>query len=54
MKVKKENNLVDLEWFALNCKYTYYIEECIKSKEPTIQNIQSLLNGEIEEKDTTN
>ena len=49
VKVKKENNLVDLEWFALNCKYPFYIEECIKSEEPTVQNIQSLLN-KIEEK----
>lgn len=47
--VKRENNLVDLEWFALNCKYPFYIEKCIKSEEPTVQNIQSLLNR-IEEK----
>lgn len=46
---KQDNNLVDLEWFALNCKYPFYIEKCIKSESPTVQNIQSLLNR-IEEK----
>ena len=49
VEIKKENNLVDLEGFALNCKYPFYIEKCIKSEEPTVQNIQSLLN-KIEEK----
>jgi hypothetical protein len=47
--VNEKNHLVDLEWFALNCKYPFYIEKCVKSEEPTIQNIQSLLN-QIEEK----
>lgn len=47
--IKRENNLVDLEWFALNCRFPFYIERCIKSEEPTVQNIQSLLN-KIEEK----
>jgi len=47
--VKQSNHLVDLEWFALNCNYTFYIERSIKSEEPTIQNIQSLLNT-VEEK----
>lgn len=47
--IKKENNLVDLEWFALNCRFPFYIEKCIKSEEATIPNIQSLLN-KIEEK----
>ncbi len=47
--VKEHNHLVDLEWFALNCNYPFYIEKSIKSEEPTVQNIQSLLN-KIEEK----
>lgn len=47
--VKKENHLVDLEWFALNCSYPFYIEKCVESEQPTVQNIQLLLNR-IEEK----
>ena len=47
--VKQENQLVDLEWFALNCQYPFYIEKAIKTEEPTVQNIQSLLNR-VEEK----
>ncbi len=47
--IKQHNHLVDLEWFALNCNYPFYIEKSIKSQEPTIQNIQSILN-KIEEK----
>ena len=49
VSVKQSNQLVDLEWFALNCTYPFYIERCIKSEEPTVQNIQSLLNT-IEDK----
>lgn len=47
--VRRNNHLVDLEWFALNCRHKFYIEKSIKSEEPTVQNIQSLLN-KIEEK----
>ena len=47
--VKQENQLVELDWFALNCQYPFYIERCIKTEEPTIQNIQVLL-ARIEEK----
>jgi len=47
--VDQNNQLVDLEWFILNCKYPFYIERAIKSEEPTVQNIQHILH-EIEEK----
>lgn len=50
--VKKDNHLVDLEWFVLNCRYPFYIEKAVKSQEPTVQNIQYLLNV-IEEKTST-
>jgi hypothetical protein len=49
VSIKTNNQIVDLEWFALNCRYPFYIEKCIKTEEPTVQNIQSLLN-KIEEK----
>jgi len=47
--IKQNNHLVDLNWFALNCKYTFYIEKAIKSEEPTVQNIQLILD-KVEEK----
>lgn len=47
--IPKENNMVDLEHFALNCKYPYTIVKCVKSEEPTISNLSSLVN-QIEEK----
>jgi hypothetical protein len=47
--VEKENHLVDLIKFSLACKYKFYIQKTIKSDEPTIQNIQSILT-EIEDK----
>jgi hypothetical protein len=47
--VKSENHIVDLLEFAPKCNYSYSIQKCIKSKEPTVQNIQSLLSI-IEEK----
>lgn len=49
VKVKRTNQLVDLEWFALNCQHPFYIEKCIRTEEPSVQNIQSLLNR-VEEK----
>lgn len=47
--VEKSNNLVDLEHFALNCRFPYTIIKCIKSEEPTISNLSLMLN-KIEEK----
>lgn len=44
-----DNHLVDLEWFALNCPYTFYILKTVRSCEPTTQNIQTLMLT-IEEK----
>ena len=49
--VKKGNNLVDLEYFALNCRFPYSIVKCIKSDEPSIQNISNILQ-EMENKFT--
>lgn len=47
--VSKDNNLVELEHFALNCIFPYTIQKCVKTEEPTIQNVQHILN-EMEEK----
>jgi len=47
--IEKENNLVDLEDFALKCMYGYRITKCIKSEEPSVNNIKALLN-KVEEK----
>jgi hypothetical protein len=47
--VPQSNNLVDLEHFALNCRFPYTITKCIKSEEPTASNLTSMLN-QIEEK----
>lgn len=47
--VEQSNNLVDLEHFALNCRFPFEIEKCIKTEEPTMGNLSSLLN-QIEEK----
>ena len=47
--IEKENNLVDLEDFALKCIYGYRVTKCIKSEEPSVNNIKALLN-KVEEK----
>lgn len=49
--VKAENNLVDLNTFALNCRLPYRITKTIKSEEPTVQNINYIMQ-EMEEKFT--
>jgi hypothetical protein len=49
VSIKQNNQLVDLEWFAVNCNYPFYIEKAIKSEEPTVENINSILY-KIEEK----
>lgn len=52
--IPRENNLVDLDTFALNCRLPYTITKCVKSATPTTQNLSFMLN-EIEEKfDTIN
>lgn len=47
--VNQNNNLVDLNYFALNCRFPFEIEKCIKSEEPTVNNLTTLLN-QVEEK----
>ena len=47
--VSKSNNLVDLDHFALNCRFQYTIIKCVKSEEPTVENINSIVSH-IEEK----
>lgn len=47
--VGRENNLVDLEHFAINCRFPYTITKCIRTEEPTVQNLSVMLNN-IEEK----
>ena len=47
--VEQSNNLVDLEYFALNCRFPFEIEKCIKTEEPTVSNLSSMIN-QIEEK----
>ena len=47
--VNKSNNLVDLEHFALNCRFPYTITKCVKSEEPTVENLNGIVSR-IEEK----
>ena len=42
--VEQKNHLVDLLWFTDHCNYPFYIEKAVKSEEPTIENLQYLLN----------
>lgn len=49
VEVQQENQLVDLNSFALKCKYPYSIIKCVQSEEPTMNNI-SIILAEIEEK----
>ena len=46
---KQNNQLVDLNKFAIKCRYPYHIEATVNSEEPTINNIHSILE-EIREK----
>ena len=46
--VNKSNNLVDLEHFALNCRFPYTITKCVKSEEPTVENDTQIPEKEIE------
>lgn len=43
VSVVRENQLVDLEEFILECRHRFYVEKAIKSEEPTAENIQSIL-----------
>ena len=52
VQVEKDNHLVDLLPFASECKHKFYIERSINSKEPSVNNIHTILN-QIEEKTTT-
>ena len=47
--VEKENHLVDINYFAVNCRFPFRIVKAIKSEEPTINNITSILS-DMEEK----
>lgn len=47
--VNQNNNMVELEKFALNCKYPYTISKCVKSEQPTMHNLSMMLS-QIEEK----
>lgn len=47
--VEKDNHLVDLLSFATKCKHKFYIKKSIKSEEPTINNINAILQT-IEDK----
>ena len=47
--VNKSNNLVDLEHFAINCRFPYTIAKCVKSEEPTVENLNGIVSR-IEEK----
>jgi hypothetical protein len=47
--VNQNNNMVELERFALNCKHQYTISKCVKSEQPTMHNLSIMLN-QIEEK----
>ena len=49
VSIKQNNQLVDLNWFALNCNYPFYVEKCIKSEEASVENIQTILY-ELEQK----
>jgi hypothetical protein len=50
--VAADNHLVDLSIFAPKCKHKFYIKETIISHEPTINNIQAILQL-IEDKTTS-
>lgn len=47
--VEQDNHLVDLLSFATKCKYKFYIKKSIKSEEPTVNNINTILQT-IEDK----
>ncbi|MFV0518445.1 MAG: hypothetical protein ACK5MV_13715 [Aminipila sp.] len=49
IEVEQYNQLVDLNDFAVNCKYPYSITSCVKNEEPSISNINAIL-AEIEKK----
>jgi len=43
VRIDSDNHLVDLSIFASKCKHKFYIKETIISHEPTINNIQAIL-----------
>jgi hypothetical protein len=48
---EQNNQLVDLDSFITKCTYPFYIERCVKTAEPSVANIQSLLY-QVEQKTT--
>lgn len=49
--IESANHLVNLAEFAQKCKHKFFIKESIKSEEPSIENINSILQ-QLEDKST--
>lgn len=47
--VKQNDHLVDLNWFAVNCKYPFMIDQCVADQVVSVENLTNILN-KIEEK----
>ena len=52
--VEKDNHLVDLLPFATKCQHKFFIAQSVKSKEPTIHNINAILQTLTEKAEKIN